>query len=446
MNQQTLFDRLCSLKHLYAAWEKLNKTNRGSFGLSGESIDEFDEQLDVNLESLSQQLKTGKYQFSAARPYLIPKPNGKLRPLQIPEIGDRVVLKAMALLLEQELRTILLPGEGVSFAYEKGKGIQNALSRIKEHYDQGNRFIYEADIVDFFGTVSRDKIVEQISEQLPDNSLNELIRQGITPRVGGLQSIVIEYHELFADKGGIPQGNPLSPLFSNVYLSPFDAMMTKRGFKLVRYADDFVVPAPSEEAAKAAYECSQTYLKDTLRLDIHPLSAEPGSKTRIVDPTKETFSFLSVSFDGKNLFPSVKGKDKFIDSLLQLCSDTSEPNVAKLLTKMKNKHDGWISSYLFTDVQRYFEELDAMINWGLYKYLKNSGWPLSRSSLGKIPKRFRKRGEVEYKSGECLSDEQRKSSGIPLSKALYAQRMEKKEKKAKKQGKPDKPAKQKVAA
>src|SRR6185437_2298498 len=249
MNQLTLFDRLCSLKHLYAAWEKLNKTNRGSFGLSGESIDEFDEQLDVNLESLSQQLKTGKYQFSAARPYLIPKPNGKLRPLQIPEIGDRVVLKAMALLLEQELRTILLPGEGVSFAYEKGKGIQNALSRIKEHYDQGNRFIYEADIVDFFGTVSRDKIVEQISEQLPDNSLNELIRQGITPRVGGLQSIVIEYHELFADKGGIPQGNPLSPLFSNVYLSPFDAMMTKRGFKLVRYADDFVVPAPSEEAA-----------------------------------------------------------------------------------------------------------------------------------------------------------------------------------------------------
>jgi len=168
-----------------------------------------------------------------------------------------------------------------------------------------------------------------------------------------------------------------------------------------------------------------------------------------VDPTKETFSFLSVSFDGKNLFPSVKGKDKFIDSLLQLCSDTSEPNVAKLLTKMKNKHDGWISSYLFTDVQRYFEELDAMINWGLYKYLKNSGWPLSRSSLGKIPKRFRKRGEVEYKSGECLSDEQRKSSGIPLSKALYAQRMEKKEEKgekAKKQGKPDKPAKQKVAA
>jgi len=152
--------------------------------------------------------------------------------------------------------------------------------------------------------------VEQISEQLPDNSLNELISQGITLRVGGLQCIAIEYHELFVDKGGIPQGNPLSPLFSNVYLSPFDAMMTQRGFKLVRCADDFVVPAPSEEAAKAAYECSQTYLKDTFCLDIHPLSAKPGSKTRIVDPTKRNLNYLPLPFRKKKYLRSAfKGDD-----------------------------------------------------------------------------------------------------------------------------------------
>lgn len=428
MSRQTLLERLSNADHLYFAWKNLNKTNRQSFGLSGESIAGFDENLEINLESLSEQLKRGNFKFSPSRPYLIPKANGNFRPLQISEVSDRVILKGIALILEEELRTVLLPGRGVSFAYEKGQGMQDALFKIKEHYDNGSHYVYEADIVDFFGTVNRANIVKRVCEQLPDPSLNELINKGITPRVAGLERIPPDLRVLFADKGGIPQGNPLSPLFSNVYLSPFDSFMMKEGFNLVRYADDFVVLAASVNSAKAAYLSSRSYLKETLNLNIHPLSNESGSKTRIVDPSKDIFSFLSVSFDGKTLFPSVKVKERFITNMLQLCSDTKEPNIVRLLTKVKNKHDGWISTFLFTDVQRYFEEIDWMVNWGLYMYLKGCGWKLSQSSLAKMPTRYRHRGDVHYQSGDCLSMVQRVSSGIPLSKDLFAHRIEKRQK------------------
>jgi RNA-directed DNA polymerase len=443
MSAPTLFDILCSEEHLLRSWQNLNRTNPESFGLSGERIVDFEANLPSNLENISQRLKAGTYRFSPSRPYLIRKDNGKFRPLQIPEVSDRLVLKALAIILERHLRNVLLPGEGISFAYQKGKGMQEALSKITEHYHNDDRFVYEADIVDFFGTVKRDRIIQQVCRELPDASLNALIVVGITPRIGGLSSIPAEQHHLFKDNGGIPQGNPLSPLFSNVYLSPFDKIMSEQGFHLVRYADDFVVLTKSWEHAKSAYEFSKNYLQDELGLEIHALSNDPKSKTRIVDPSRESFSFLSVTFDGKALFPSVKAKEKFIESIMELCSDSANPNIYTFLTKLKNKHDGWVSTFLFTDESRYFEEIDFIINWGVYKYFTTVGWSIQKKSLGKVPTKFRRSRSGFYESGLCLSLEQRKSCGIPLSKDLYAlrrQKMEQKKSPAKQKPKPKKAA------
>jgi len=425
MSTPKLLERLYSLEHLAFAWKNIDKANPESFGLSGESIAEFGENIETNLQNLSHQIKSGTFQFFKTRPYLIAKDNGKFRPLQIPEVRDRIVLKGIAIILEEQLQKNLVSSEGISFAYQKGKGIQNALSRVKEHYDNGNHIIYEADIIDFFGTVSRDKIIKQVCDQLSDPSLNDFIKSGITPKVGSLESIPFDQQYLFIDKGGIPQGNALSPLFSNIYLSPFDAEMKRIGYHLVRYADDFVILAPSKEVAIQAYEDSRTYLKDQLALDIHELSEAQTSKTRIVDPKKDLFSFLSVSFDGINLFPSIKNKDRFIDKILSLCNSTKDRNIIKVLNKVKNSHDGWISTFLFTDVERYFEEIDWIINWGIYIYLKSCEWKFKRTSLAKMPQRFRQRCNIRYESGECLSQQQRKNSGIPLSKEIYLLRMQK---------------------
>src|SRR5688572_15340909 len=140
MNPQTLLTELSSPSHLLLSWKYLNKTNPRSFGLSGESIEIFKSNLESNIENLSTQLRTHEFKFSPTRPYLIKKDNGKFRPLQIPEVRDRVILKGIALILERELKSLLTPGEGVSFAYQKGLGIQQALFKVKEYYDQGDHF------------------------------------------------------------------------------------------------------------------------------------------------------------------------------------------------------------------------------------------------------------------------------------------------------------------
>jgi RNA-directed DNA polymerase len=93
--------------------------------------------------------------------------------------------------------------------------------------------------------------------------------------------------------------------------------------------------------------------------------------------------------------------------------------VLKLLTKVKNSHDGWISTFIFTDIKRYFEEIDSVINAGVYKYLRSCGWKFRKSSLEKLPKKYRQRGKKNFESGECLSNEQRKNSGILLSEEIF---------------------------
>ena len=422
---QNLFDELCTVDHLFLAWKNLNKTNLGSFGLTGESVQDFRSNLDANLENLSKLLSSRKFEFSAARPYLIAKDNGKFRPLQIPEVKDRVVLKALAIILERELQSLIQPSEGVSFAYQKRIGIKDALLKIKEYYEKGDKYVYEADIIDFFGTVNRNVLLETIFSHLPDKTINDLIKSGITPKVDGLNQIAEEHRKLFEDKGGIPQGNALSPLFSNIYLAPFDSEMKKLNYHLVRYADDFVIMCSTNEQARLAYEKSREYLQSSLSLQIHKLGEEATSKTRIIDPEKHVFSFLSVSFDGKQLFPSVKNKNEFIEKLMALCNAGKKGDIITLLNKVKNSHDGWISTFLFCDVPRYFEEIDWMINAGVYKYLKGCGWKLQKKSLGKLPTRFRKIGTKVLESGECLSEEKRKNSGILLSKDLYKLRMPK---------------------
>jgi RNA-directed DNA polymerase len=418
----TLFQELCSVHHLFLAWKYLNKTNEASFGLSGESLGDFGINIDANIEILSQQLKSGNFRFSPTRPYLILKDNGKFRPLQIPEVRDRLVLKAIALLLDRELKVLLSVGAGVSFAYQKHLGIKDALTKVKKLYDEGNPFIYEADIIDFFGTVNRDTLLQHVFAKLPDSSLNKLIHNAISQKVGGLDQIEEQNRYLFDDKGGIPQGNALSPLFSNIYLSPFDQKMKDLGHHLVRYADDFVVMSPSFENATKAYNESSAFLKEELGLQVHPLSGDETSKTRIVDPKKELFSFLSVSFDGLHLYPSEKSKDKFLKNILSLCGSNDKLNVISLLTKIRNSHDGWISTYVFTDVTRYFEEIDCLIDAGIYKYLRICGWKFQKTTLGKLPKKYRKIGRKYFQSGECLSVEQRKSSGILLSEDIYKAR------------------------
>lgn len=409
-----LLNKISSVESLRLAWAKLEKFNKESHGLTGETIAEFELNKEDKILSISKRLQEGTYQFSPYRAVLIPKSKGKFRPLQIPEVSDRVVIKAIAIELEEHFKELLEKSRGLSFAYQKGLGVKEAVEKINEYCQNGYSYVLEADLINFFGIVDKDSLLNDVVfKRLSDTTINTLIQQALNQSIGNLDSFNVEQKKYFEniDKG-IPQGNALSPLLSNIFLSPFDLRLQDKGFKLVRYADDFVIMCTSEKECEEAYiECC-TVLEE-LNLNIHKL--EEGGKTRIVNFNKhDTMDFLSVTFDGNMFYPSFANVERLKNKIRDVCNGKDKYCVSTLLIKIKNKLDGWVSAFYYTDIQRYSSEIDAFINRQLYLSLAKMGWKFTASSLGKLPHKFRHKNE----SPKCLSFLQRKNSGIPLCMEL----------------------------
>ena len=433
MDTNSLLYKISSVDYLTRAWFKLNKTNEASHGLSDESIKTFDKDREDKIQSISKKLREGKYRFSPYRPVLIPKRDGPERPLQIPEIKDRLVFKALALELEEIFSETLRLSEGISFAYQKHIGIRQAIEQILKHYQAGNTHVFESDLVDFFTSVDKEMLLkDRILPKLPDESLNQLLVDGLKQGIGKIEKHIPESKRYYFEKcdKGVPQGNPLSPLFSNIYLSPFDLHLKSKGFNLVRYADDFVVLCNSHDECMRAYEeCLNILSSENLKLKIHELDKENAKgkvKTKIFDIHNQPLNFLSISFDGKRTYPTRDNIEGLKEKIKQVCHE-EKITVETLLTKLSNKLDGWVSAFYYTDLDRYTKEIDSYVNRQVFLSLRNLDWRFNIKCIGKLPAKYKEKRE----SGDCLSSKQRKNSGIPLCKDLILKKRADEKKKLK---------------
>lgn len=373
-----LLQCIASAQYLKEAWGKLNKSNKVSHGISSETIEEFKNTIDTQIKEISNQLLNNSYKFNDVRAVLIPKKNkGEFRPLRIADIRDRLVQKALANKLEELLSPKYVLNNPCSYAYQKDRGVEQAIIKVVEHFKAGNRIILEADIKKFFDNVNRKKLLQKVFNDLPDTSLNGLIEKSLAQSVGNLNNYSHEYHHYFLDSiDGIPQGNSLSPLLANIYLADFDQRMIKEGYCLVRYADDFIILCRTSKSAKRALKIAKEELETRLGLELHPLPSPPflkGSKTRILDPFQHEFSFLSIRFDGKSVWVSEKKVADLIEKIkdvLDLDLYKGDPNFQGLITiikRLKNLLEGWLASYKFVDVDREFSEIDNYINHKLLR-------------------------------------------------------------------------------
>lgn len=415
---KTLLEKISSAESLKKAWDNLDKTNKSSHGISGETIEDFEKNKDDKIASISSLLLKGKYFFSPNRAVLIPKNNGKFRPLQIPEISDRVVLKSIAMELEEVFKPLLEKSNGFSFAYQKGLGTKDAIFKIIEHYKNGYIYSLEADLINFFGKVNKEDLLNDfVYPKLQDYSINKLLEKALNQELKGLDDFDDEKKSNFKDVDkGIPQGSPLSPLFSNIFLSPFDQFLIERDYKLVRYADDFVILCKTKEECEKAYLDCCEILKE-LKLDIHSL--EEGEKTKIIKIDVDFLTFLSVTFNGLEIYPSLANFERLKSKIRDVCNGKVNHTVFSLLKKIINMHDGWISSFIYTNLYKYSEELDFYIDRQLFLALNKLGWKFSRASLVKLPKKYRHKD----KNNICVSREQRLSSGIALSTKLIRDKL-----------------------
>lgn len=223
-------------------------------GEDGVTPKAFAESADRRLGDLARDLATGRLQPSALTGFLQPKDDGGVRPLAVPTVRDRVAQRAVAEVLSPAIDTLL---DDSSYAYRKGLSRAGAARAIERAYAEGFRFVLDADIEAFFDSVPWKRLFEKLAALFPlDPSLLGLLAGWVKAPVV-FDGRTIDRAKL---RRGLPQGAAISPLLANLYLDELDEELTREGFRLVRYADDFVVLARDIAEAREAREAAQKAL------------------------------------------------------------------------------------------------------------------------------------------------------------------------------------------
>lgn len=269
---------------LREAWYRA-ESNNGMPGVDGISTRAFARNAGHYIGQLTRQLANGSYIPWPLRLASIPKKDGNLRYLMTPSVPDRIVQSAVAqwLAVHWEKRF-----DDASHGYRPGRGVATALRQLRHYYNDGYRWVLDADIRAFFDSIPHNQLMDAVVEAAPVEApwLHWLRHWLAGP--------VWDGERLFALPRGIPQGSPLSPLLANCYLHQFDGELRRAGLALVRYADDFLV------AAKTPFELPEirSTVESTLRAMGLELSVE---KTRFTS-FEDHFQFLGAEMQGRQIF------------------------------------------------------------------------------------------------------------------------------------------------
>jgi RNA-directed DNA polymerase len=278
----SLIDKVVRVKTLRTAWPGV-KANRGSAGTDHQSLEDFEDRLDENLEKLHVELKSGTYHPRPIKRVWIDKPGSKeKRPLGIPAVRDRLVQNALRLVIEPIMEREFHPQ---SYGFRPGRGCKDALRRVDKLLKEGYLWVVDADIKSYFDSIPQDRLMREVEKYIADGRVLTLLEKF-------LQQDILDGLKRWRPEEGTPQGAVISPLLANLYLHPVDVAMAEQGWEMVRYADDLVILCCSLEGAEAALAWLAKLLGER-GLTLHP------QKTRIANLTEpgDGFDFLGYHFE-----------------------------------------------------------------------------------------------------------------------------------------------------
>ena len=361
----SLIDKVYRSETLQAAWKKV-EANGGAAGVDGQSVQRFAARAEMYLEELSTALKNGTYKPQPIRRVEIPKGDGKFRPLGIPVVKDRIVQTALKFVLEPIFEREFLQ---MSYGFRPGRGGKDALREVDGLLKEGYTFVVDADFKSYFDTIPHAQLLKRVEEKVSDGRVLELIE-------AFLKQDIMKEMERWTPVSGTPQGAVISPLLANIYLHPLDCQMQQKGYRMVRYADDFVVLCQSAEKAQAALEEVRNWVdQNGLSLNVE--------KTHVGDCRQEGqgFEFLGYRFEAGRRWVRKSSMRAFRNHIRMRTKRTRGDSLATIIADLNPKLRGWF--HYFKHAHRMtFSGMDGFVRRRLRAILRKQK---KRPGMGRCP-------------------------------------------------------------
>lgn len=349
----SLSDKVWRDSTLVSAWNQV-KSRRGAAGIDGVDIARFEANASKYLGEVGEQLKTGQYRAQAVRRVEIPKVGGGSRPLGIPTVLDRVVQAAVKRVIEPIFESRFCD---TSYGFRPGRGCKDALRAVDGWLKQGHTHVVDADLKGYFDSIPHARLLARVAERISDSRVLALID-------GWLKQDVVQELKRWTPTGGTPQGAVLSPLLANIYLHPLDQLMLSRGYKMVRYADDFVVLCRSAHEAQQALAEVQRWVSDNgLELNLE--------KTHVGDCLQkgQGFEFLGYRFEAGCRWVRKKSEAKLKDAIRRRTGRTRSASLKDIVDELNPVLRGWYQ--YFQHAERYvFSKIDGIVRRRLRSMLR----------------------------------------------------------------------------
>jgi len=349
----SLIDKVYDPSTLKAAWKKV-AFNKGAAGVDKISIKRFRSHVQLYLEELERDLRNGVFRPSPVKRVHIPKDRKKTRPLGIPTVKDRIVQTALKMVLEPIFEKEFLK---TNYGFRPERGCKDALRKVDRLLREGYTWVVDADVKSYFDTIPHNLLMDHIGEKVSDGKILDLIELF-------LKQEVMEGMKCWNPISGTPQGAVLSPLLSNVYLHQLDLTLHQNGYKMIRYADDWVVLCRSIEEAKAALSLMQSWIdQNGLQLS--------SEKTHIGNwlENGHGFEFLGYRFEEGRRYIRSKSLKKFKDKIRLKTRRTRGDSIEKIISDLNPSIKGWFE--YFKHAHHYtFSSLDGFIRRRLRAVLR----------------------------------------------------------------------------
>lgn len=341
-----LLEKILHRDNMNLAYKRV-KSNKGSHGVDGMTVNELLQFLKQNGNQIRQSILEGTYKPQPVRRVEIPKPDGGKRLLGIPTVVDRVIQQAIAQILTPIYEKQFSAN---SYGFRPGRNAKQAALKCKEYIGAGYTWTVDIDLAKYFDTVNHDKLMRLLSETIEDSRVLSLIRKYLKSGIM-VNGVVQETEE------GCPQGGNPSPLLSNVMLNELDIELTKRGLRFCRYADDQNIYAKSRKAAIRVMASITRFLEQKLKLKVNQ------EKSSVDRPWK--LKFLGFSFyhkkGGLGIRVHPKPVKKFKQKLKEITGRSNAMSMEQRIEKLRQCIVGWVNYFGIADMKAIAKALDEWL-------------------------------------------------------------------------------------